>query len=83
MEPADSEARAARRRASYAGSVVKLGEDKPSLYAGKSALERLVLQTVLVERMALLSGATHHPRVARADWPGEVFNIDERNNRLR
>jgi hypothetical protein len=82
VDPSDSELRAARRRASYAGSVVKLGEDKPSLYAGKTPLERLALQTALVERIASLSGTTH-PRIARADWPGEVFNIDERNNRLR
>jgi hypothetical protein len=82
VEPTDSELRAARRRATYAGSVVKLGEDKPALYAGKSPLERLALQTALVERLASLSTATH-PQVARADWPGEVFNIDERNNRLR
>jgi hypothetical protein len=62
--------------------VVKSGEDKPALYAGKTPLERLALQTALVERIAALS-PTVHPRIARADWPGEVFNIDERNHRLR
>lgn len=82
MEPSNSERRAARRRASYAGNVVKLGDEKPALYAGKTPLERLALQTALVERIAALSH-TVRPRIARADWPGEVFNIDERNNRLR
>ena len=82
MEPSDSERRAAHRRATYAGMVVHLGEDKPALYAGKTPLERLALQTALVERIAALS-PTEHPRKARTDWPGEVFSIDERNNRLR
>ncbi len=74
--------RAAARRASYSGSVVKLGEDKPMLYAGKSPLERLALQTALVHRLAALGGV-EPVAIPRADWPGEVFDIDERNAKLR
>jgi hypothetical protein len=73
---------AAERRATYSGSIVKLGEEKPALYAGKGPLERLALQTALVERLARF-GKELPTKLPRGEWPGEVFNIDERNQRLR
>lgn len=77
---AESELRAARRRATYAGEVIRLGDEKPALYAGKTALERLALQSALVARLTRIGGQDQ-PRIPRAEWPGEVFNIDERNRR--
>jgi hypothetical protein len=76
------EQRAAQRRATYSGSIVRLGQEKPALYDGKSPLERLALQTALIERLARL-GKEVPTRVPRDEWPGEVFNIDERNAKLR
>lgn len=78
----DRELRAARRGATYSGQVIRLGEEKPALYEGKTPLQRLALQTSLVRRMAALSGLCARP-VPRAEWPGEIFNIDERNRRTR
>ncbi|HSC86483.1 MAG TPA: hypothetical protein VLC09_04405 [Polyangiaceae bacterium] len=81
-EDSEREARAERRRSTYSGQVVRLGDPKPALYDQKTLLERLALQTSLVLRQAALSG--HPPRkLPRAEWPGEVFDIGERNRRAR
>lgn len=77
---AERQARAERRRAGYPGSVTRPGEEKPFLYEGKTALERLALMTALVEQQAGLSDSRPAP-IPRSEWPGEVFDIDERNRR--
>ncbi len=79
-DDADRELRAAKRRATYSGQVVQLGEEKPALYTEKTPLERLALQTALVRRLALFSGESP-VSIPRNQWPGEVFDIDERNRR--
>jgi hypothetical protein len=72
----EREKRALERRASYPGSVVKAGEDKPALYSELTLLERLAHLTQLVEQQARMSG-TDHPNIPRSQWPGEIFRIGE------
>lgn len=78
----EKERGAARRRATYLGEVVRLGDDKPALYSGRTALERWALESELVRRLAALTSGMPES-IPRANWPGEVFNIDERNAKLR
>jgi hypothetical protein len=81
-DEAERRARAERRRATYEGRVVRAGEEKPPLYSEKTLLERLALQSELVLRQAALAGVVVR-KVPRAEWPGEVFDIGERNRRAR
>lgn len=75
-------ARAEIRRGSFPGEIVRLGQRKPALYEGKTLIERLALQTELVARQRALAGHPPHG-LRRSEWPGEIFDIEERNRRAR
>jgi hypothetical protein len=73
----DAQARAERRRREYSGVVVEAGTPKPALYEALSLLERLAHMTALTQRLAALSGTAETPR-ERAEWPGEIFRLEQR-----
>ena len=64
------------------GRVLRAGEVKPALYDEHTLHQRLAFQTSLVERQAALAGYAREA-LPRAQWPGEVFEIDERNPTIR
>lgn len=70
--------RAAFRRAHWEGGPVEAGEPKTDLYAGLSPAQRLGALAALNRRAWLAAGNAMPPPLPRADWPGEVFEIEVR-----
>lgn len=73
MAESDREERARKRRASWSGGIVHLGEAKPGLYGDLSHAERLAALLALSERAWLAAGRQLPSPAPRGDWPGEVF----------
>ena len=75
-------ARAEARRASMWGEKVLAGTPKPQLYSDLDPTERFYAMARLCARQWL----AHHPpapRLPRAEWPGERFDIEAERARAR
>ena len=75
MSSTRAERAAARRDSQWPGRIVRLGESKGCMYAGLSYEERLTVYWTLVQRAWIASGRPMPADTARADLPGEVFQL--------
>jgi hypothetical protein len=72
-----AEERAARRRAEWTAEVVEPGQRKLPAYSGLGYRERLAAFVELNRRVWNSSGHACAP-LARAQWPGEIFEARRR-----
>lgn len=56
--------------------MVVAGQPKGRLYASLAPSERLAALARLNWRAWIAGGGAELPPLARADWPGEIFEID-------
>jgi hypothetical protein len=69
------QARAAERQKRMTVEVVRLGQRKPSPYAGSTAEERLAAAVRLIDHHQALRGG--YSTLPRSEWPGETFTLGE------
>lgn len=73
-------ARAAQRRATWNGGVVRSGAPKPPLYAEDTLEERIAGVWRLTRRLWLLAGGSLE-EIPRHELPGEVFELHAERRR--
>lgn len=71
----ERERRAAQRRSTYGGEIVRAGEPKPRLRGERFTQERLDEMWALCAAAWQASGR-ELPVVERGAWPGEIVRID-------
>lgn len=69
--------RRARRRATWDGEIVLPGHPKGPLYKKLALPDRFAALTALNQRIWGTVGLDRADRLARGQWPGEVFEIKE------
>jgi hypothetical protein len=76
MDSSRADRAAARRVAGLPGQVVQLGEGKGIMYSGLSYEERMVALWRVSQRAWIAAGRVMPSASARADLPGEVFQLE-------
>lgn len=66
---------AARRAAALPGQIIRMGEAKGCMYAELSHEERVAAYWQLIQRAWIAAGRQMPAVRARADLPGEIFQI--------